>query len=89
VFISSPPFTDVGEVWILPNYPTPHLVRGLLGNPLSHGERNQRASSGYVKEKCKLMNSQRRTEFAELCERGIGFSPNRSHCRENFRKFAN
>jgi hypothetical protein len=48
---------DVGEVWILPNDAPPHLVGGLLGNPLSHGERNQRASSGYVKEKCKLMNS--------------------------------
>jgi hypothetical protein len=54
-----PPFSDVGEVWILPNYPAPHLMRGLLSNPLSHGKRNQRASSGYVKEKCKLMNSQR------------------------------
>jgi hypothetical protein len=65
VFILSPPFSDVGEVWILPNDAHPHLVGGLLGNPLSQGERNQRASSGYVKEKCKLMNSQRRADFAE------------------------
>jgi hypothetical protein len=41
-------------------------MRGLFGNPLSHGERNQRASSGYVKEKGKLMHSQRSAEFAEL-----------------------
>jgi hypothetical protein len=66
VFILSPPFSDVGEVWILPNYPAPHLMRGLLGNPLSHGVRNQRASCGYVKEKCKLMNSQRSADFAQL-----------------------
>jgi hypothetical protein len=53
----SPPFTDVGEGWILTNNAHPHLMRGLLGNSLSHGERNQRASSGNMKEKCKLMNS--------------------------------
>jgi hypothetical protein len=53
----SPPFSDVGEGWILTNNPAPHLVGGLLSNSLSHGERNQRASSGNMKKKCKLMNS--------------------------------
>jgi hypothetical protein len=89
VFIFSPPFTDVSEVWILPNYPAPHLMRGLLGNPLSHGERNQRASSGNMKKKCKLMNSQRRADFAQPRESGIGFAPYRSHSGENACEFAN
>jgi hypothetical protein len=89
VFILPPPFSDVGEVWILPNDPAPHLVGGLLGNPLSRGERNQRASCGHMKEKCKLMNSQRSADHTELRERGIGFPPNRPHRAKYVRKFAN
>jgi hypothetical protein len=72
---------DVSEGWILANNPAPHLMRGLFGNPLSHGIRNQRASSGHVKEKCKLLNSQRRADFAKPRERWIGFTPYRSHSR--------
>jgi hypothetical protein len=79
VFILSPPFTDVGEVWISSDHPTPHLVSGLLGNPLSHSERNQRASRENVKKKRELRDRERGAILAELDESGVGFTPTLLH----------